>query len=576
MRHKSLLNILALFCVGLIAASCDQKPVSIAPETQVGNWRSIAEGSYNLDSVVDCVWGFDDGVVIVGDGLGTVARFDGTDWIDPLVRLGERVTDIWGVASDDFYVLTVSKLFRYQRGDWNEVGPGGSALWGEISNSLFHVGDDGICLYDGSSWAVIDTTEGRLVQGIWGTSAGDVFFASNEGLLHFDGDTLVTIPGAPDVIYNDVWGASSSDVFMVGQDFTIVHYDGNTITTMITESGTSPLYQIWGFGTDIVYVTGTGFFLYYDGISWALDDPFSLRSYRGIWGSSPTDIFFGGYHDEVIRYDGENEVLIRGIRADQIHALWTIPSSGDLVTSDGVRMFHFDGARWEELPANRRSAVKYLWGNSIDNLYASGCPRITRFDGDQWDTVVSLPFYPTAVWSYNDSITYLAGPGVLSFDGADWVTVLDNVSGIKSLHGSSPSNVYAVGSKSGKGFVLRYNGDIWEYIAKDYKYVFKDVWAVSETEVYAVGFFDGVLKFDGYKWQFEPLDSAMRDFRALWGDSRENIYCGGVDHLMHFDGSVWSPILDRSGQIFTHLTGMSGGPVYAVINYGDILLNQEP
>jgi hypothetical protein len=94
--------------------------------------------------------------------------------------------------------------------------------------------------------------------------------------------------------------------------------------------------------------------------------------------------------------------------------------------------------------------------------------------------------------------------------------------------------------------------------------------------VYAVGFFDGVLKFDRYKWEFEPLDATMRDFRTLWGDSGDNIYCGGVDNLLQFDGHVWSPILKRGGRIFTHLTGRSGGPVYAVINYGDILLKEGP
>lgn len=567
-----LILLFAVLC--LVFCSCDQDPSPVEPVTESAQWCQIAEGSYGLGDAVDVLWGFPDGVVLAGNCDGVIARYDGSEWIDPFYDAGMCVTDIWGVASDDFYALTASHLYRHDGSGWAVVRDGGRAIWGDGSGRLFLAADDGICMYDASAWSVIDDTPDRLVNGIWGTSADDVYFAGNDGLLHFDGESVEVIPGSPDVVYNDVWGTSSSDVIMVGEQLKTVHYDGSTVTLMAEGIGT--LLSVWGTGPDNWYAAATEFLGYYDGTMWWATYPRPYGTYRSIWGSGPDDIYIGGFHDEVIHFDGEHTELLRGIRADQVHALWVDPDSGDLVTSEGRRLFRFDGTAWKELPANLRSSVSFLWGGSIDRLYAGGCGGITRLDGSGWERVAPLPFYPTAVWYHDESCTYLAGPDLIRFDGKDWTVVVDNVDRIESIHGTSPSNVYAVGGNENGGFVFRCDGSAWELIKSGFQGAFKDVWVVSETEVYLVGYFDGVLRFDGRAWKSEPVPAGTRMFRTLWGDSRNNIYCGGLDWLMHFNGYAWSPVLYRGGEIFTHLAGRPSGEVYTVINHGDVLLKPDP
>lgn len=57
---------------------------------------------------------------------------------------------------------------------------------------------------------------------------------------------------------NGVWGASATDVFAVGENGTILHYDG--VTWLLPTSGTTErLHAVWGSsGTDVFVVGGGG------------------------------------------------------------------------------------------------------------------------------------------------------------------------------------------------------------------------------------------------------------------------------------------------------------------------------
>lgn len=67
-------------------------------------------------------------------------------------------------------------------------------------------------------------TEGWL-QDVWGSSGNDVFAVGDNGtILHYDGTQWRQMnSGTSETLY-DVWGVSGSDVFAVGTGGTILHY----------------------------------------------------------------------------------------------------------------------------------------------------------------------------------------------------------------------------------------------------------------------------------------------------------------------------------------------------------------
>jgi hypothetical protein len=54
-----------------------------------------------------------------------------------------------------------------------------------------------------------------------------------------------------------VWGSSSSDVFVVGNEGTILHYNGSAWGPM-TSGITTDLYGVWGSSSSDVFAVGYG------------------------------------------------------------------------------------------------------------------------------------------------------------------------------------------------------------------------------------------------------------------------------------------------------------------------------
>ena len=66
-------------------------------------------------------------------------------------------------------------------------------------------------------------------------------------------------------------GHGENSIFTVGDGGTILHYDGNTWTTMATPSVVHELFDIWGSSDSDVYAVGSfsGVIFRYDGSTWS-------------------------------------------------------------------------------------------------------------------------------------------------------------------------------------------------------------------------------------------------------------------------------------------------------------------
>jgi len=106
---------------------------------------------------------------------------------------------------------------------------------------------------------------------------------------------------------------------------------------------------------------------------------------------------------------------------------------------------------------------------------------------------------------------------------------------------------------------------------------FYDVHGFAYDDVWAVGTFGAIWRFDGSHWF--PItnnpSSGIFDptwFEAVWGTSSENIFvCGDNSEILHFDGTNWKYLLkwDRVGpkefpDRWYSLAGTDDGTIYAV------------
>ncbi len=171
-------------------------------------------------------------------------------WV--LDTLGESgvLHDVW--AFDENNVWVVGEILPVASETWNSYG---AAVW------------------DGEQWTLKKLEDGATnvrPRGVWAFSEEDIWFAAGS-IFHWDGNEVSFEWVLPDINHGvySLWGESFSNIYFVGDNGTIVHYDGSSFTKM--ESGTD---------LDLWYVTGS------------VDDYGEVR----VWAGSPQRILL--FYDE--------------------------------------------------------------------------------------------------------------------------------------------------------------------------------------------------------------------------------------------------------------------------------------
>ena len=138
---------------------------------------------------------------------------------------------------------------------------------------VFAVGAYGTIVHGtGSSanWSTQPTGTVKAIHGVWGTSATNVFAVGDNGtILRFNGSNWTAMNSGTLENLTAVWGvAGSSIVFAVGDNGTILRYNGKGWTAM--SSGTdASLHQVWGTTERHVYAVGQyGALLRFNGTNW--------------------------------------------------------------------------------------------------------------------------------------------------------------------------------------------------------------------------------------------------------------------------------------------------------------------
>ena len=230
------------------------------------------------------------------------------DW-----RTGFGATDLWAAAPDDLYVVSGEELVRrFDGAGWSALPMGfvGIALqgvWGADPAHVFAVGGfataGGPVVFEGGAggWSVLafepEVSDGDLLA-VHGVSVDDVMAVGTGGLAvrrRPGTRTMDVLSTGTTETLRDVWMASATEAFAVGDNGTLLHWDGTAWTAM-TAAGDPwegvPLLGVWGSSPGNVFAVGSGaLVLRWDGARWTTSYLDVVGELTGIWGSSATNIY---------------------------------------------------------------------------------------------------------------------------------------------------------------------------------------------------------------------------------------------------------------------------------------------
>lgn len=274
----------------------------------------------------------------------------------------------------------------------------------------------------------------------------------------------------PDMTVYGVWGPSANDTWAVGARCE------------------------WSLGQCIQVIAVSR----WQGDTWrAFPVPYEVGTLAGIWGSGASDV-------------------------------WAVGATAD---SRGI-VVHWDGTAWT-VADRSKTALVAVHGASATDVTAVGYQDALRhWDGARWTSVIpprsgDPPLF--AVWT-RPGETWRAGAGryVMRSGDAPLSWSVDDT--IYALHGSSSSDVWAVGAK---GVAYHYDGTSFtahpvDVASNSYgeRSNLYGVWASAPNDAWAVGD-GGFFHWDGRRWSKIGVRDAGGPFSRIGGSSSSDLWVVG-------------------------------------------------
>jgi hypothetical protein len=380
-------------------ATSAQKSVAIGPKGALawsdGNqWHPSSKGGAgDLNGIIGLA---DDDYYIVGQ-TAKLIHYDGSDFID-ITNLPTTMNlyGIWGNdASDMMLVGDKTVLTGPVTSLTQETVPivaGWRAVWG-TGEHRYVTGELGKMLhYDGSKWEKMVTGTEQSLLAIWGFGTDDIFAVGEAAtIVHFDGEKWSPMDafGTEETRFLDVWGSASDDVYVTAQIETdqgplgyLLHFDGNSWKIALAGTAVN-LRHIHGSSDENVFAVGQqGTIVRYDGKGWGLSpvDPIEQedgseyvvsQGLFGVFAQADDDVWAVGEGGVIAHYDGSSFKL-SGLFDNTLRAVWGIsPENLWAVGNAGVIM-RFDGQQWSMEESGIVATIYAIWGDGAGNIYAVG------------------------------------------------------------------------------------------------------------------------------------------------------------------------------------------------------------
>ncbi len=252
---------------------------------------------------------------------------------------------------------------------------------------------------------------------------------------------------------NAFWGSAPSNVYAVGALGTVLHFDGESWTSVAGDvaAGVS-VWGIWGAAPSDVYAVGdVGAVLHFDGQTWAPENSGTAASLRDVWGASPRDVFAVGANGTVQRFDGLRWETMSSGTTQNLRAVWGSSASDVYAVGDGGTVLHYDGRTWQAETAPSAAVLTDIWGVSAEQVVIVGASgTVLRRRGGAWTLEpTGVTEVLNTVWGTSAQNTFAAGEGgtLLHFTGGAWQRVtVPTAAGLRAVFGFSTGEVFLGGA----------------------------------------------------------------------------------------------------------------------------------
>jgi enterochelin esterase-like enzyme len=615
-------------------------------------WALMESGTLNQ---LYTVWGNSGSdVFAVGDN-GTILHYDGNAWSPmksglPLTAL----VGVWGSSGRDvFAVGEEGTILHYDGSAWLPMSSGTSntliTVWGSSGSDVFAVGRPGTILYyNGSAWSVMNSDTNNDLYGVWGSSGNDVFVAGFGGtILHYDGSVWTAMNSGTHDEFISVWGSSSSNIFVVGRTHKILHYDGRTWSRMPSDASHN-LECVWGSSGKNVFAVGwEGTILHNDGKAWSDMSSGTPVALPAAEVPSVKILFIG---DSLISWNNGFDQHLEQLAASANPPL-AIEANTVAISYGSLEKIWQESNAVEVIGAGDYDAVvlqENLWATDVATFHAYARKFEAEIKKTGAKTVLFMPWQinyleltTAQIAQAHRDIAAEVGAEVAPV-GLAWQRALAErpelklveVDGIHpsiygtylattvvyaTLFGQSPNSTaylpaapshdcateekeeqpddpaldaYRVGQVRGcmteeeAAFLQRIAWEtVQEYTAEAApvanqpasqpapltSYNLNSVWASSESDVFAVGELGTIVHYDGSVWS--PMESrTVKNFTGVWGSSSNDVFATGTGGaILHYDGAAWSKMDSGFPFWIAGVWGSSGSDVFAAGEGGMIL-----
>jgi hypothetical protein len=269
------------------------------------------------------------------------------------------------------------------------------------------------------SWTTMNSGTNNDLNSIWGSSCNNAYAVGNNGtLLHYNGNTWSSIPtGISNLGLTGVWGSSANNIFVVGWSGTILHFNGTSWSAMT--SGTPyDLFGVWGDAPNSVFAVGAmQTILHWNGTAWsAMSTPALESAFCAVWGTAYNNAYAVGLIGDIYHFDGTSWTQMTSDTGNDLFAIWG-SSAGDIWAAGTLQSsrVHFNGTTWNGGGMPNLEYYRGLWGTSAGNVYSVGHSMMgggtmQRYNGSSWSGV-SIPDSPAlnAIWGSSSSDIFAVG-----------------------------------------------------------------------------------------------------------------------------------------------------------------------
>ncbi len=256
------------------------------------------------------------------------------------------------------------------------------------------------------------------------------------------------------------------------------------------------------------------------------------EEFRGISGSSDSNIIGVGKKGEIHRFDGSSWSQMASPSGEDLNDVEVVDANTAFAVGKKGEVLQLSGGVWSSIGGMTNEDLFGVWAASATEAYAVGKKgEIWRYDGSSWFDESAAAGTSnkdledawgdaSAFYALNeDGVLYRRDRATGNWSAPDTACTIGNK--FEDLWGDGNGNIYLVGKKN----IHRYNGSSCPVVAA----VDEDLRGISGStvtgEIYAGGKKGLVAAFDGIVWQeSNPADEEIKD---VWVSPAGNAYYAG-------------------------------------------------